>query len=111
MRNLILIITLSIGALNIFAQSVNKQQIDSVWCIQLLSTRNIQLVKPEMLSAMDDNALVETAGDWSRVLVVCESKEQADMYLYSWQRQHREAFIVLRDRKQIAKMYPLFTWD
>jgi hypothetical protein len=111
MRHFIFVLTLTLSLSNIFAQEAAENAIDSVYCIQLLSTRNIHLVKPEMISAFLDTSYVEQSGEWSRVLVVCESMEQAEKYLTSWRRQHKNAFIVIRSSDQVKKLYPLFTFN
>ena len=110
MRNLIIALVLFILCGKIFAQNQNKSDLDTIYCIQLMSTRNIHLVKPEMVAAFDVNAYYETSGEWNRVLIVCANREEADTYLYSWQRQHKGAFIVLRNSNEVDKMLPLFTY-
>lgn len=102
MKNLIIFISLFF-TLQLSAQS------DTFYCIQVLSTRNPHLVKPEMVSVLPDTAYIEPAGDYYRILFIYSTKETAEMMLYSWQRQHRDAFIIVRTRKQISKLTKLFT--
>ena len=104
MKNLLTLAALFL-TLNLSAQT------DTLYCIQVMSTRNPELVKPEMVSAFDDIAMVERVGEWWRVLFVYEDREKAEAYLYSWQRQHKGAFIVLRNSDEVDKMLPLFTYE
>lgn len=104
MKNIILFI-LFLFAAPVFAQ-------DTLYCIQLFSTRNLHLVKPEMVSMTYDTVMVEFAHDgWNRVVVPYTTLEEADLMLHTWQRGHRNAFIVARPVAEVAKMVPLFTWD
>ena len=86
-------------------------QTDTLYCIQVMSTRNPELVKPEMVSAFDDIAMIEQVGDWWRIMFVYEDRETAEAYLYSWQRQHKDAFVTIRTRQKVDKMLPLFTYE
>jgi hypothetical protein len=111
MRNFIFAIILSITFGEIAAQAENYVQSDTVWCIQVLSTRNPHLLRPEMLSAFDDPAMVEHCDGWYRIVFVYAKLEDAQIHLQSWQRQHKKAFITTRSRSQEKKMYPLYTYD
>jgi hypothetical protein len=109
MRTFIFALILSLTFEKIAGQTANNVQSDTIWCIQVLSTRNPHLIKPEMVSAFPDTAMVEESAGWYRILFLYNDKEQANLYLHSWQRQHDNAFIMLRSRSDIKKMYPLFS--
>jgi len=79
------------------------------YCIQIMSTRNPHLIKPEMVTMLPDSAMVEDTGGWYRIMFIYEDLETAEIMLTSWQRAHKEAFIVVRRREQVRKMYRLFS--
>ena len=101
---------LTIAAL-FFTLQLSAQQQDSVYCIQLLSTRNPELLKPEMVSTFQETCKVEQYGEWYRILYLCENYDEAVIFLHSWKRQHKNAFIVKKSTIEIQKMYNLFTYD
>ena len=99
MKTLILILMLSISAA--------AQQTDTVYCIQILSTRTPQCIRAEHLAMCTlDQAMVEQVGDYYRILFVYETEEEADFMIATWQRAHKDAFICRRTRKQVEQLKP-----
>ena len=75
-------------------------QTDSVYCIQIMSTKNINLVSAEHLSMSTlDTAHVEQVGKYHRILIAYSSYDEAYFMLTTWQRAHKDAFITVRCRK------------
>lgn len=75
-------------------------QTDSVYCIQIMSTKNIHLVRAEHLSMSTlDTAHVEKIGQYHRILIAYSSYDEAYFMLTTWQRAHKDAFITVRCRK------------
>lgn len=79
------------------------------YCIQIMSTRNPHLIKPEMVTMLPDSAMVEQYGGTYRIMFVYPDLETAEIMLYSWQRAHKDAFICVRTKEETEKFYPLFT--
>lgn len=99
MKTLILILMLSISAA--------AQQTDTVYCIQILSTRTPQYIRAEHLAMCTlDQAMVEQSGDYYRILFVYETEEEADFMIATWQRAHKDAFICRRTKKQVEQLKP-----
>lgn len=99
MKTLILILMLSISAA--------AQQTDTVYCIQILSTRTPQYIRAEHLAMCTlDQAMVEQVGDYYRILFVYETEEEADFMIATWKRAHKDAFICRRTRKQVEQLKP-----
>lgn len=99
MKTLILILMLSISAA--------AQQTDTVYCIQILSTRTPQYIRAEHLAMCTlDQAMVEQVGEYYRILFVYETEEEADFMIATWQRAHKDAFICRRTRKQVEQLKP-----
>lgn len=97
MKTLILILMLSISAA--------AQQTDTVYCIQILSTRTPQYIRAEHLAMCTlDQAMVEQVGDYYRILFVYETEEEADFMIATWKRAHKDAFICRRTRKQVEQL-------
>ncbi len=75
-------------------------QTDSVYCIQIMSTKNIHLVRAEHLSMSTlDTAHVEQVGQYHRILIAYSSYDEAYFMLTTWQRAHKDAFITVKCRK------------
>lgn len=75
-------------------------QTDSVYCIQIMSTKNIELVRSEHLAMCTlDTAHVEQVGQYYRILIPYQTYEEAWYMLTTWQRAHKDAFITVRCRK------------
>lgn len=99
MKTLILILMLSISAA--------AQQTDTVYCIQILSTRTPQYIRAEHLAMCTlDQAMVEQVGDYYRILFVYETEEEADFMIATWKRAHKDAFICRRTRKEVEQLKP-----
>jgi hypothetical protein len=81
------------------------------YCVQVISTRNPHLLKPEMVSILPDTAKVEQSGEWFRILFVYASQEEANIYHTSWLKQHSNAFICVRTKEQVERMTDLFSKD
>lgn len=81
------------------------------YCVQVISTRNPHLLKPEMISILPDSAKIENAGDWYRILFVYQDKLHAEIAHTSWLKQHSNAFICVRTKEQVDRMTDLFTQD
>jgi len=90
---------------NLFAQT------DSVYCIQIMSTKNIHLVRAEHLSMSTlDTAHVEQVGQYYRILIPYSSYDEAWFMLTTWQRAHKDAFITTRSKKHfIQHCKPFYT--
>jgi hypothetical protein len=101
MKTLLFIMLLSLSAA--------AQQQDTLYCIQIMSTRNPHLIKPEMVTMLPDSAMIEHDNGTYRIMFVYPDLETAETMLYSWQRAHKEAFITVRRRDQVQNFYPLFT--
>ena len=75
-------------------------QTDSLYCIQIMSTKNIHLVRAEHLSMSTlDTAYVEQVGKQYRILIAYTTYDEAWFMLTTWQRAHKDAFITVRCRK------------
>jgi hypothetical protein len=88
---------------------------DTLFCVQVMSTMNPHLVKPEMVSILSDNALIEhtviNGADYYRIMFVYHDLIHAQIAHTSWLKQHKNAFICTRFEYQVQKMLPLFTFD
>jgi hypothetical protein len=88
--------------------TASAQQTDYYYCIQIMSTKNIELVKPEHVIETLDTAYVEKFGKWHRVLLVYPDDLTAWVYLHSWKHAYPDAFIVRRSKEQVDRMEVLF---
>jgi hypothetical protein len=88
--------------------TATAQQTEYYYCIQIMATKNIDLVKPEHVIETLDTAYVEKSGKWSRIMLVYPDDLTAWVYLHSWQRVYKDAFIVRRTKNQVEKMQVLF---
>ncbi len=99
MKTLIFILALSVSAM--------AQQADTLFCIQIMSTKTPQFIRAEHLAMCTlDSAMVEQAGEYYRILFVYETEMEADYMIATWQRAHKDAFICRRTREQVSKFYP-----
>jgi hypothetical protein len=83
--------------------SAAAQQTDSVYCIQIMSTKNIDLVRAEHLTMAYDQAYVEQAGSYHRILIPYTSHDEAWFMLYTWKRAHKDAYITVRTKQQFEQ--------
>ena len=99
MKTLFFIFALSFSAM--------AQTNDTLFCIQIMSTKTPQFIRAEHLAMCTlDSAMVEQAGDYYRILFVYQTLDEAETMLYTWQRAHKDAFICRRTRKQVDNFYP-----
>jgi len=87
----------------LFAVTAMAQQQDSVYCIQLMSTKRIDLVRAEHLTMAQDQAYVEQAGLYHRILIPYTTHEEAWFMLDTWKRAHKDAFITVRTKGQFEQ--------
>jgi hypothetical protein len=74
-------------------------QTDSVFCIQIMSTKNIHLVRAEHLADSQDSAHVEQVGHNYRIMIPYSCYDECYFMLSIWQRMYKDAFITVRCRK------------
>jgi hypothetical protein len=87
-------------------------QTDSMYCIQILSTRYPQYIRAEHLAMCTlEQAMVEQTDSLYRIMFVYDTYEEAEIMLTTWKRAHKDAFICRRNRKQISNYYPFYTHD
>lgn len=86
-------------------------QSDTLYCIQIMSTRNPHLIRAEHVAMLPDDAMIEQSGEHYRIMFVYPDLETAEIMLHSWQRAHEDAFICVRRREQVNRFYPLFTTE
>lgn len=99
MKTLFFILALSVSAI--------AQTPDTLFCIQIMSTKTPQYIRAEHLAMCTlDQAMVEEQDGWYRILFVYETEMEADYMIATWQRAHKDAFICRRTRKQVANLYP-----
>ncbi len=96
----------------LFAVSVMAQSQDSIYCIQILSTKNPHLVKWEQLQMCSlDVPHIEKVGKQYRILIPYETYDEAWFMLDTWKRAHKTAFLTIRSKeyfeKNISKFYPI----
>lgn len=107
MKNLILISMLFISVLS-YSQT-SKQ-----YCIQVLSTENPHLLKPEHFSILPfDKPMVEQVliNDKIiyRIIFVYDHKDMQQTFCKIWQKDFPDALIINRTDDQISKLKPLFS--
>jgi hypothetical protein len=101
MKNLFFFLLLSFAA----------QSQDTLYCVQIMSTRNPHLIRAEHVAMLPDSAKMEHSDGMYRIMFVYPDLETAEIMLYSWQRAHKDAFVTVRRREQLNKFYNLFTLD
>lgn len=103
MKTLLLIFTLLFSA-TVYAQT------DTVYCIQILSTKTPEYVTAEQLNIMPfDTVMYEQAGAYYRLIVVYTDLFEAEISLASWQRAYSDAFICRRTFAQAAQLKKFYT--
>jgi hypothetical protein len=104
MKTLFFILALSVSAM--------AQSSDTLYCIQIMSTKTPQYIRAEHLAMCTlDSAKVEQVGDYYRIMFVYNTLEEAEIMLTTWKRAHKDAFICRRTREQVATFYPFITKD
>ena len=96
----------------LFAVSVMAQSQDSIYCIQIMSTKNPHLVEWKHLNMCTlDVPHVEQVGNQYRILIPYETYDEAWFMLTTWQRAHKDAFLTTRSKeyfdKNISKFVPI----
>jgi hypothetical protein len=112
MKTLIFILAM---LLTISAYSQETAKTGLHYCVQVVSTENPELLKPEYFIMMYDPAMVEIAEvngkKYYRIIFIYNSVEDQDSALHNWKFQWGKAIRVTRTKEQVAKMYPLFSLD
>jgi hypothetical protein len=108
MRTLIFSTLFLLSSFVTFAQS-NKVY----FCVQVCSTENPHLLKPDMVSLFSaDTAMVELAvienRMLSRILFVYETKEEQIAAHQNWLRYWPDAIIFTRTERQFRNLFKLF---
>ena len=87
-------------------------QTDTMYCIQILSTRHPEFIRAEHLAMCTiEQAQVEQTDSLYRIMFVYDTYEEAEIMLTTWKRAHKDAFICTRTRKEISNYYPFYTYD
>ena len=87
-------------------------QTDTMYCIQILSTRHPEYIRAEHLAMCTiEQAQVEQTDSLYRIMFVYDTFEEAEIMLTTWKRAHKDAFICTRNRKQVSNYYPFYTYD
>lgn len=103
MKTLLFILALSFSAM---------AQTDTLYCIQILSTRHPEFIRAEHLAMCTiEQAQVEQTDSLYRIMFVYETLDEAEIMLTTWKRAHKDAFICRRTRKQVSNYYPFFSYD
>jgi hypothetical protein len=104
MKTLLLIFTL------LFSATAYAQTSDTLYCIQILSTKTPEYVTAEQLSIMPfDTVVYEQAGDYYRLMIVYSDLFEAEISLASWQRAYSDAFICRRTFAQASLLKKFYT--
>ena len=112
MKTLIFILAM-LFTVSAFSQETAKTGLH--YCVQVVSTENPELLKPEYFMMMYDPAMVEIAEvngkKYYRIIFIYNSVDEQDSALHNWKFQYKNAIRVTRNKQQISKMYPLFSHD
>jgi hypothetical protein len=85
-------------------------QSDTVYCIQILSTKTPEYVTAEQLNIMPfDTVMYEQAGNYYRLMIVYTDLFEAEISLASWQRAYSDAFICRRTFVQALQLKKFYT--
>ena len=91
------------------------QTTKTYYCVQVCSTENPHLLKPEMVSILPDKAMIEHVkiGEKliARIIFVYETKEEQITSHCSWLKQWHDAMMIERSEEQVLKLQPLFTYE
>jgi len=88
----------------LFAVTAMAQSQDSIYCIQILSTKNPHLVEWKHLAMCTlDVPHVEKVGKQYRILIPYETYEEAWFMLDTWKRSHKTAFLTTRSKEYFEK--------
>lgn len=106
MKTLLLIFTL------LFSAASYAQTSDTMYCIQILSTRHPEYIRAEHLAMCElDQAQVEQVDSLYRIMFVYNTYEEAEIMLTTWKRAHKDAFICRRTSQQVLNYYQFYTYD
>ena len=106
MKTLLLIFTL------LFSAASYAQTSDTIYCIQILSTRHPEYIRAEHLAMCElDQAQVEQVDSIYRIMLVYNTLEEAEIMLTTWKRAHKDAFICRRTSQQVLNYYQFYTYD
>ena len=87
-------------------------QTDSMYCVQILSTRHPEFVRAEHLAMCElDQALVEQKDTLYRIMFAYDTYEEAEIMLTTWKRAHKDAFITRRTREEYLNFKLFYTHD
>jgi hypothetical protein len=82
-------------------------------CIQVLSTPNVHLLKPEEFTFTSDTALVEKVTiegiEYHRVLFCYENFNKALYYFHQFTKTYKTAILIERKKEQVNHMDRLFS--
>lgn len=96
----------------LFSASAFAQTQDSVYYIQIMSTKNPELVRAEHLSMSTlDTAYYEQSGQYYRILIKYETFDEAWFMHTTWQRSHKDAFITSRSKKESENIKQFYTYE
>jgi hypothetical protein len=85
-------------------------QTDTMYCIQILSTKTPEYVTAEQLNIMPfDTVMYEQAGNYYRLMIVYTDLFEAEISLASWQRAYSDAFICRRTFAQALQLKKFYT--
>lgn len=107
--------TLIFSALLLLSSFVTFAQSNKVYfCVQVCSTENPHLLKPDMVSILPrDTAMIEIAVHEnrmiSRILFVYETQEEQMVAHTSWLKQWPDAMMITRTERQVKNLSKLFT--
>ena len=106
MKTLLLIFTL------LFSAAAYAQTSDTMYCIQILSTRHPEYIRAEHLAMCElEQAQVEQVDSLFRIMLVYNTLEEAEIMLTTWKRAHKDAFICRRTSQQVLNYYQFYTYD
>ena len=87
-------------------------QTDTMYCIQILSTRHPEFIRAEHLAMCTlEQAQVEQIDGLYRIMFVYNTYEEAEIMLTTWKRAHKDAFICRRTSQQVLNFYQFYTYD
>jgi hypothetical protein len=85
-------------------------QTDTLYCIQILSTKTPEYVTAEQLNIMPfDTVMYEQAGNYYRLMIIYTDLFEAEISLASWQRAYSDAFICRRTFAQASQLKKFYT--
>ena len=96
----------------LFSAAAYAQTSDTMYCIQILSTRHPEYIRAEHLAMCElDQAQVEQVDSLYRIMLVYNTFEEAEIMLTTWKRAHKDAFICHRTSQQVLNYYQFYTYD